>query len=234
MGNDRLLGLVGLPAQRGRALLGLQAQGASGRSRKTISKIVDTWNPLAKGPSITLSNGNMSAASSASWNTVRTVNARSSGKFYAEFTPAAAGMDAMFGLCNSSASLTAYLGSDTYAIMGYLLNAGYGGYVFTNNEAQSSLPTIGRFATQSMLGGAYRLAVDTDNRLLWLRAPVQSWNNSAFADPANGVGGFPIPVAGDLYLAVGLPAGGNTITLNCGASAFSGAVPAGFMPWNGL
>jgi hypothetical protein len=75
-------------------------------------------------------------------------------------------------------------------------------------------------------------AVDLDNRRIWIRPnPGSNWNNSGTANPATNVGGITIP-AGTMvpFCTFGGASGtaGSSFKANFGASAFAGAVPAGF------
>lgn len=80
------------------------------------------------------------------------------------------------------------------------------------------------------------VAFDLNAKLVWFRTMSAGvWNGSSSNNPSTGIGGF--SVAGysgstDNYAIVSGDAGYVT-TVNFGASAFSGAVPTGYLPFNG-
>jgi hypothetical protein len=76
------------------------------------------------------------------------------------------------------------------------------------------------------------IAVDLDNRKIWFRPnPGAIWNNAAPNDPVANVGGVVIPAGVMLpFVTFGGTSGvaGNSFRANLGATAFAGAVPAGY------
>jgi hypothetical protein len=92
----------------------------------------------------------------------------------------------------------------------------------------SNLASLSGWGAGQIMG----MAVDLDNRQLWVRAsPAGSWNAGGTANPATNVGGIAIP-AGTMVPFVtfggGSGAANNVVTANFGSSAFSGAAPSGF------
>jgi hypothetical protein len=85
---------------------------------------------------------------------------------------------------------------------------------------------MGVFADGSTVG----IAVDMDARLAWFRRGA-IWNAGGAADPATGVGGVVVG-AGSFMPFVSFAGTGtaanDAYTMNCGASAFVNAIPAGF------
>ena len=80
-------------------------------------------------------------------------------------------------------------------------------------------------------------AVDLDNRNMWFRVGSGGAWSGASGNPATNTGGVPIP-AGTMvpFVVFGGASGvaGSAVTANFGASAFAGAVPAGFTAgWTG-
>jgi len=73
------------------------------------------------------------------------------------------------------------------------------------------------------------IAVDFSGQLIWFRvAPAGSWNGSGTANPATGVDGISISVIAGSRFPTMTGQGGDAITANFGASAFTGVVPSGF------
>lgn len=188
-----------------------------------------TWD-AATVASVTLSGGNLVAT-----NTDGTSNAnqgarganavgKTSGKLYFEetFTNVTGG-----GNCGVGVGTTA----STYTGMGG--NGTAGGIVFRASgniygNGLNSGVSLGARSFTDVIG----IAVDLDNRKIWFRvSPAGNWNNNVANNPATNVGGITIP-AGTMvpFCTFGgaIPFSGNVVTANFGASAFSGAVPAGF------
>jgi hypothetical protein len=98
-----------------------------------------------------------------------------------------------------------------------------------NNAVNTGL-NIGALTTNSVVC----VAVDLSTSLAWFRlGAAGNWNGSAANNPATGVGGVSIAAWGrglgsNFYPSTGLGASGDKTTANFGASAFTGAVPAGF------
>jgi hypothetical protein len=171
-----------------------------------------TWNPADKSASVTLSNGDLTFASAASNQGVRATTGKSSGKYYFECT-----FTAMGGYLGLAQTTTPFNG--TTNAVGVTPGSGW---IQVNG---SSVINIGG------LPSPVAVAVDLGAKKIWFRAsPSGNWNGNASYDPATNVGGVDITtVAGAaLYPAVIVVLSTNGGTANFGASAFTGAVPAGF------
>ena len=94
------------------------------------------------------------------------------------------------------------------------------------NASASGLPNFGLRSAGNVIG----MAVDLTARLIWFRvAPAGNWNTNASYNPATGIGGVDISaIAGALFPLYSPYTLNDAMTANSGASAFSGAVPAGF------
>lgn len=184
-----------------------------------------TFNPADKTASCVLSNGNLTAtANSVGTQSVRSIYNVAAGKYYWECT-FANNTNVACGIANGALTLT------TSGISG-VVNAAYvnaGGTVYVNNATAAT--GLGAFAT----GTIACIALDLDNRLIWIRRGAAGlWNASAPANPATGVGGFALTFVGAGTAAYALMSSSNAnpngaITGNFGDSAFTGAVPAGFL-----
>lgn len=78
--------------------------------------------------------------------------------------------------------------------------------------------------------------------LLWYTGPAMqaryganTWNCSATANPATGVGGIPFSISGAVSIVFHTQESGGVAVLNAGSSAFSraGIIPSNFPAWNG-
>lgn len=78
------------------------------------------------------------------------------------------------------------------------------------------------------------LAIDLDNRKLWIKSPTSDWNGISTDNPATNTGGFAfgsnIGVGVNVHCIVSAN-GDNPLTVNFGASAFQISPPSGFQNW---
>lgn len=178
-----------------------------------------TWNPADLGTSVTLSNGNLTAARSGGTNSiaVRSTIGKSSGKHYWETTCVSHttnGVDT--GISQSTAGLS-FAGAVAtsfgyFADDGKKYNAGSGavyGNTFTDGDV------IGT-------------ALDMDNGKVWF-SKNGTWQASG--DPAAGTNAAFTGLSGTYFAhapGAGSGAVAQTVTANFGASAFAFSVPSGF------
>jgi hypothetical protein len=170
----------------------------------------------------TLSNGNLTAthANTVTNSGARSASAKSSGKFYFEIQVVTGhGSFDFMGLILTTGAYSDLVGGTKCTA----ISRG-GGSINSNNIAQGI--SMAAFADGSIMG----MAVDLDARLAWFRKGAV-WNAGGAANPATGTGGV-IVAAGSFMPFVSFAGTGtaanDAYTINCGASAFSGAVPAGF------
>lgn len=189
-----------------------------------------TWDP-ATITKVTLSGGNLVATNNFVGSDaeqgakVASASAKTTGKYYFEIT-----------FTNNAGSTYYDIGigppAQTYTNMSQ--NAGPGGNIiyFANNtiytNGGSTGLTLGAMTNGTIIG----MAVDLDNRKIWMRkAPSGNWNGQAIGsqNPVGTVGGVTIP-AGSMVPFFGCSGAnsGNSVTANFGATTFSGAVPSGF------
>ena len=177
-----------------------------------------TWSTTDK-VNTNLTNGNLTATGSAAAGSGRASPGNSTGKFYWEFTfvnVSQTSTAAGFGSTGASLPINVTAAGGT--------GLGGGGAITVNG---TNLASVSVRSNGDIIG----VAIDLTGNLIWYRvAPAGLWNASGAANPATGVGGFSIsaltkPLVPTFYLSNAV---GQAITANFGASAFSGAVPAGF------
>ncbi|MET3526177.1 SPRY domain-containing protein [Phenylobacterium koreense] len=206
-------------------LAALLAEGAGG-----VNTLLSTTDKHAD---LTVASSGLQAtrtAASNMWRTGRATVGRNEGKWYfeANCTTNATGGYLFMGLANAAATVTNYLNLDDNSV-GYLSSGQVRiGYNVTGATAQA-------WTTPAAVA---RLAVDLDENRFWCSVGAGNWNGRSFADPSTNVGGEVLPatmVSGEglIYPAYSIYQNGLTLNFNFGASAFAGAVPAGFSAWNG-
>ncbi|MGY4281218.1 hypothetical protein ACVWXO_000438 [Bradyrhizobium sp. LM2.7] len=91
---------------------------------------------------------------------------------------------------------------------------------------------LGAFSNGNVLCVAFNLS----SRLAWFRKNGLLWNNSGTADPATSTGGLNYSSMGtfQIFPFTGTGGGGDSSTLNAGATTFAQTVPGGFSSWNAL
>ena len=191
------------------------------------------WNPADQSANIILSNSNLTATIStgATDNAVRSTKSHAtSGKYYAEFTAnfgAAPGADTGVGIATSTAVLTSVGATSTNALLCYVSGNIYFNGSFTTTNVGSGINT-----------GVICMAIDLDNKTSWFRLNNGPWNNpNAGANPATNTGGnsisavFSGSTAAYAIFTANYNANVPAITANFGATAFSFAVPSGFVAW---
>lgn len=177
-----------------------------------------TWNPSDKGASVTLTNGNLTAATTYS-GSVRSIFGATSGKFYFEVTATAGPDNALVGVGTAAAKTSpspAYPGIDAN---------GYAVYWFSgakyNNGASSNY-----YAGAIAVGAVVGVKLDLDNLTI----------SYVIGGVDRGVA-FNLPAGQKWYAMFG---GGSssttpdTVLANFGASAFTNAVPSGFYAGFGI
>jgi len=187
-----------------------------------------TWSTTQKDANLTLSGGNLIATASSTNVTgfgVRAADVQSTGKFYWEYTTGAtyAGTNNAIGLCNGD--VVTYGFAQTLGNVAILNKSGA---IWVNSTQK--LTGVGAYTTNALIC----VAVDLAAQLIWFRVGAAgNWNGSAANNPATGVGGVSIAAIAPAYQTSSYPvatltSNGDSVTANFGATAFSGAVPAGF------
>lgn len=172
-----------------------------------------TLNPADKDAGVTLSNGNLTAAITAGFKSVRSVKSFTTGKRYYEYK-LTTGTVALSGLGRSEAALTTFPGGNNYS-WGYYTT----GALYSQNAA---VQTVATYTTNDVIG----VAVDLD------AATIQYYKNGVAQgtpvlmkqfDSSAWVAGTPV------FAQVG--ANGATVLANFGATAFAFTPPAGYTGW---
>lgn len=185
-----------------------------------IGIVYSTWSPTDKDAAITLSNGNLTAASNTSSSTgvVRGSASKSAGKLYFEQTSVTSAVTSHFGLANGSAGLTIHIGED---VNGWGYSDQLGGLI--RNNASNAASGFAGPATNDVVG----IHVDFTNLKLYFRL---NGTNLGSMDPAAGTGGLAFS-AGSWFPAFSAANNGSAATLNVGASAFGTSPASGFSAW---
>jgi hypothetical protein len=180
------------------------------------------WNSGDASANITLSGGSLVATTtSATQGAVRGNTSSASGKIYAEFTITnATGTLWSVGFANSTASLSAALGSNTNSVV---LQPNQTGRAFFNN---ASLGTD----YAGIAGLTVCIAFDITGKLFWARYDNGYWNHSATANPATGTGGRSVATiaAGPYFPIFGDNGSGGSVTARFGDLDFWFPPPSGF------
>ena len=174
--------------------------------KKAASVTYATWNPADKNAAITLSNGNLTATSTAALNQgIRSTIGKSSGKWYWEVTGAFAGNWMGVGVADTAAALTNWIGID-----GHGTQLSSSGNTWFNSVAGAG--------TTFVSGDVIGVALDMDARTLsfYKNNVLQATLSSAR-----------LPT-GTLYAAFSSETQVVAATVNFGATPFVYSPPAGY------
>lgn len=187
-----------------------------------------TWNPADKSAGITLSGGNLTALNTSGATCgVRAVHSQTNGKYYVEYTwTTSTNTQSCVGLVRAAYPLISF-GDPASGVSGNCTVPRTGRIIVDGGTVGT--PNIGTIAS----GTVVCVAVDLTARLIWFRPGAAGlWNASGTANPATAIGGIAIPNLGAgiaAYPAAGVSATNDQVVANFGDSAFTGAVPAGFI-----
>ena len=184
------------------------------------------FDPLKKGPAITLSGANLVAAkaSGTAYNSVLTDTSKTTGKHYFEIVITQSSISANYiviGVAPSTASLTNFIGFDS-ASYGYYQNTGQK----VNNNVLASYGSV--FAQ----GHTVCVALDLTAGKIWF-AINNTW--AASGDPAAGTNPAYTGVSGTLFGGVSLYNGGSVpvdmVTAKFASGSTTYSPPSGFTHW---
>lgn len=197
-----------------------------------------TWNPSDKNANIALSGGNLVAtqnSATGTWCGVRSTTSWGSGKKYFEVT---------MTTYDGANGIIVGLADSTWAHA----NGDYPGVDMHSSGWQINIKDIYFKGTGSAgnpqgpagTGGGHVIgfACDLDRGMFWVKdiTAASNWNNSASGDPVAGVPqGAYVPNGNVMYIAFsGDRVGGSSdaVTLNTGATAFTGTIPTGYDAWD--
>ncbi len=207
---------------------GLMMSGVS-RALAAASFGAMTWDPSNKAATDSFQTGNLEVFNSSTTTGDNThalhSNARTSGKYYAEFqilTTPTANVNAI-GLVQTANDTSGFLGAAGEAAWYFFA----GNWGVNNSALTGSIKTV---TTQTVLG----MAVDLENGRIWWRAVSSTnWNNNASYDPATNVGGIDISsiTGSPVVPAASVCQSSFRLLANFGGSAYSMTAPSGFGNW---
>jgi hypothetical protein len=182
------------------------------------------FNPSDLTAGIALSNNNLTATNSAGTdNAVRSNAGTEFVKVYMEFVAGATfgGTDTAVGLATPTANLTTI---GVAGVGGVILKAAGTVYLNGTLQALTAMP-VGP-------GDTVRIAYDWNAQKMWFSVNGGNWNGNATYDPATGVGGIIPGFSSVAAFAVFCSnSAGSGVTANFGATAFTYAMPSGYMGW---
>lgn len=163
-----------------------------------------TWNPSDKSAEITLSNGNLSAATSTTSRGVRSTVSKSSGKWYVEIKKTVPADLMRAGVSTGAASLTAGV------------TAGYLHYQSDTGEIWNTTNNLGTFTTMSSAADVLGIALDATGKTVkfYVNNTLQATVTYTFSNP--------------VYILLVIGGTTTVITANFGATALTYAPPAGY------
>lgn len=163
-----------------------------------------TWDPANKGATLTLSNGNLTATSSASslLTSVRATTSLNSGVRVVRHTYNTA--TTIFpGFVNASFSIistSTQVGADANSVC----------FNTTTGNITYNGATVASAGVTAAPGDLIDLALDMVNKSIWVRVNGGNWNNSGTANPATNTGGISVSgMSGPFFPAVTLPTQNN-------------------------
>lgn len=204
-----------------------------------------TWDPAAIGANITLSNGNLTWASTNAGGvsglgtvgyTTGQPGTNSNFKLVYEVTIIAVGstsaLGVEIGLAQSGKATNTYVGGDSVSAC----------YECTTGDVFFLASVFATYFT-SANADVVMAATDFFLQKYWVTKDGVTWNNDILANqnPATGAGGFSLHTMfngggggaqSTIFPAFGSRQSGPSGTGNFGATAFTHPIPTGFTPWN--
>lgn len=185
------------------------------------------WDATHMSVGVTLSNGNLTAATTAGTKGV-VGNTPLNGKVYFEYklTAGAISGNQLIGIAPQNVDLTRIIGYTTPDAAG-AQTSGIKWYYNSAGGAGSGGGPGGNLAVNGFICIAY----DSNTRKVWFRVGAAGlWNNASTAtqDPANNIGGFILTGTQAIYPAFTSDLA-TTYTINFGSQTLGGAIPVGFL-----
>lgn len=177
-----------------------------------------SWNPLDKGSTVTLSNGNLTINyTSGADASVRAIESKSTGKWYWEYTATTNALNTAPGIGNASASINAYFYNSAN---GWTYYANGNKYTSNGGVAYGSAYTDG-----DIIGTALDMS---SGKVWWSKNGV--WQASG--DPVAGTNAAYTGLTGSIFPMAAVNVQGSTVaaasTTNFGATAFTYTPPTGY------
>lgn len=202
---------------------GFGTLGAGGKAGSSVV-VPYEWDTATKPSTITLSNGNLTAAgggTSPRPQVIGHAGATSGKKFFSIVSTGTPTVNQGVGVAASGFVPGTDGESGTKAA-----NLAGDGNTYGNNSTLST--GIGAWVLNDVID----VAVDIGAKLLWVRKNGGDWNNSGTANPATGVGGSNISYLSGTFYPLDIPWPNTTHTANFGATAYTYAAPSGFSNWS--
>lgn len=206
--------------------MGLRSQGMDGRKKSAGPSLPTTTFDPTFG-SAWLSNGSRTVTGNTipNYPLARSSTTKSAGKYYFEVASPGSAINVL-GVITPSVPFGTTGTYTTNTGVTLLQKNGLGW-----RDGASSTSGISTIAGATYFMG---IAVDLDNRKVWIKSPTSDWNGTTGADPATNTGGFVfgtgIAVGADIHAAAS-PIGANPLTINFGASTYQLGAPSGFSNW---
>jgi hypothetical protein len=193
-----------------------------------------TWNSTFHGPHVTLSNGNLTATTENfdDWSKVVGSIFQSIGLRYFEATPT-------YGPSYYSDGQHEFgVGTEAFDATNTTNEGGSDTTSWVLVDSVFRVQTNGAFITPSgtgiIPGDTFKAAINFSTGKGWLGSVADGWAGGG--DPAAGTTPSftftPNTALAPVDVFFGSPGVPVSITLNCGGSAFAGAIPVGFTAWN--
>jgi hypothetical protein len=189
-----------------------------------VSGPTTTFDPTYGG--LYLSNNNLTVSDSGGqYPVARSSTTKSSGKYYVEIaSPSSVHNFVGIALPSVPFSISA----------SYVTNVGITVLQTNGLGWRDGASTSSGIAALSGANYYLGLAIDLDNRKLWIKNATSDWNGIPTDNPATNTGGFAfgsnIGVGASVHCIVSAN-GNNPLTVNFGASAFQMSPPSGFQNW---
>lgn len=193
-----------------------------------VAGVSTAFDPTHKSANITLSGSNLIAtlnATTGGFDSVLATVGKSSGKYYAEFTPFFTVNNPIIGISNLAGFISNDFIGDTAGNLGW----------DADNRILSASAVVTNIQTFAS-GDTACMAADLTNSKIWFRTNGGNWNNDVIGNqnPATNTGGISLSglTAGPYFPGVSiLNLTGNSFTANFGNTAYAQAVPSGFGNW---
>lgn len=183
-----------------------------------VEGLVDpaTWNPADKTANITLSNGNMTAAGSSGFHSVRSTTTKTSDVYFEATVNAVSGGKTTGVGIQSTGALPGFIGGDATGVCFFA-----GAAVYYNGAATGYGDGLG-------VGDVMSVCYSPSLKRIWFG------DNGSYqvGDPVARTGGIDVSGITTPFFAAFCDAEAGSLTANFGATAFAHTPPTGFTPWN--
>lgn len=209
-----------------RALTSLTRQRKKQRVNAQPSGAASGFDKAGSNAAFTFENANRTAISmTGAWKSARGYEPKTNGKYYVEYTHFST-TNSFVGIATAGYNNGIYLGSDAESLGHY---EGHGGFY---HNGSSSYHTDGLTWTYSD-GLVIRMAVNLDQKIIWIAVAAGSWSNSG--DPSTNYGGCNFSgssmAAKPIFFGISPFTLSAKVTVNTGQQPFTYSPPPGYVPW---